>query len=99
MKKNSFSIGDFVQCNYRARWKGVVVSVEKVKNSINNKTYTVCEVLMLKDRCGRLTTKRHVMRRGDGWLEKVDEFNITQRQLQWLPNIVKSKVIKKGLVI
>lgn len=98
MSKNNFSRGDFVQCNYRARWKGIITSIEKVKNTLNNKTYTVCEILMLKDRCGRLTIKRKVMRRGSGWLTKIEPFKLTQRQVQWLPHITKANLLKKGFV-
>ena len=97
MSKNNFSRGDFVQCNYRARWKGIIISVEKMKD-FDNKIHTVCEVLMLKDRCGRETTKGNVMRRGSGWLTEVEPFTVSKKQLNWLPPTTRSVLIKKGLV-
>lgn len=97
MSKKALSMGDFVKCNYRARWKGVITSIEKRKELGNNKVYTVCDVLMLKDRCGRSVKKRIVMKRGEGWLEKIEPFTVSSTQAQWLPKIIYSTFKKRGL--
>lgn len=81
--KKIIDVGTFVKSNFRAGWKGIVTSFE-VQSDSGKHSNKICEVLLLKDRNGKNIEKRKTMFLSDGWLEIVDEFQLNEKQIDWI---------------
>ncbi len=79
------TVGTFVKSNFRAGWKGVVVS-EKLQSGSGKKAHKISKVLLLKDRCGRTLTRKLTSRLSNSWLEECETFSLTERQIGWIEN-------------
>ena len=76
--------GDFVESNYRSRWKGIVLkSVPYKLNFPIQSTGYICTILIIKDGNGHLPRRRIVRNLNQDWLTKIEKIDISHINKDW----------------
>ena len=83
--KQKIDVGAFVRSNFRSPWFGIIQSFEVTEGSGQN-SKKICNVLILKDKNKNNMRIRTVKVLSDGWLDVVEPFDLTEKQINWIEN-------------